>query len=139
MFNAEEIASRDFSTELHFQTSRSSGPGGQNVNKLETRVTLRFNPSNSEILSEEEKERLASKWSNKLTNEGDFLISSEKHRSQLKNKEDAISLFLKEVKKAFTDPKPRKKSKPSKAAIKKRLDGKKKLAEKKAMRKPPKF
>lgn len=139
MFNAKEIASRDYSAELQFQTSRSSGPGGQNVNKLETRVTLRFNPSASQTLLPDEITRLLEKWSNKLTNEGDLMISSEKHRSQLKNKEEAISLFQKELKKAFTDPKPRKKSKPSKAAIKKRLDSKKKLAEKKSMRKPPKF
>ena len=139
MFNPEEIASRDFSTEFQFQTSRSSGPGGQNVNKLETRVTLRFNPAVSQLLSTEEIERLLKKWANRLTNEGELLISSEKHRSQLKNKEEAISLFHKELKKAFADPKPRKKSKPSKAAIKKRLDGKKKLSEKKSMRKPPKF
>lgn len=139
MFNPEEIASRDFTPEFHFQTSRSSGPGGQNVNKLETRVTLRFNPSTSELLSAEEIERLNKKWSNKLTNEGEFLISSEKHRSQLKNKEEAVMLFQEELKKAFTDPKPRKKSKVPKAVIKKRLDNKKKLSEKKAMRKPPKF
>ena len=139
MFNPEEIASRDFSAEFQFQTSRSSGPGGQNVNKLETRVTLRFNPAVSQLLSTEEIERLLKKWANRLTNEGELLISSEKHRSQLKNKEEAISLFHKELKKAFADPKPRKKSKPSKAAIKKRLDGKKKLSEKKSMRKPPKF
>lgn len=139
MFNAEDIASRDYSPELQFQTSRSSGPGGQNVNKLETRVTLRFNPSASQILLPEEIERLQKKWANKLTNEGDILISSEKHRSQLRNKEETISLFQDELKRAFTDPKPRKKSKPSKAAIKKRLEGKKKLSEKKSMRKPPKF
>lgn len=139
MFNAEEIATRDYNPELQFQTSRSSGPGGQNVNKLETRVTLRFNPSTSQILLPEEIERLQNKWANKLTNDGELLISSEKHRSQLKNKEEAISLFQEELKKAFTDPKPRKKSKVPKAVIKKRLDNKKKLSEKKSMRKPPKF
>ncbi|NVK85239.1 MAG: aminoacyl-tRNA hydrolase [Cytophagia bacterium] len=139
MFNPEEISSRDFSSEFQFQTSRSSGPGGQNVNKLETRVTLRFNPSNSQLLSPEELDRLLQKWNNKLTNEGELLISSEKHRSQLRNKEETIALFLLELKKAFTDPKPRKKAKIPKAVIKKRLDNKKKLSEKKSMRKPPKF
>lgn len=139
MFDPKEIASRDFTTELQFQTSRSSGPGGQNVNKLETRVTLRFSLTNSEILSADEIQRLNTKWGNRLTNEGEFLISSEKHRSQLKNKEEAIKLFRKELRQAFTEPKPRKKSKPSKAAVKKRLDGKKKHSDKKAMRKPPSF
>ncbi len=139
MFNVREIASRDFYTEFQFQTSRSSGPGGQNVNKLETRVTLRFNVNSSLLLSDEEKERLQKKWSSKLTNEGDVLFSAETHRSQLKNKELAVKLFFQALEKAFTEPKPRKKTKPSKAAIKKRIDGKKKLSEKKSMRKPPDF
>ncbi|HEY9117284.1 MAG TPA: alternative ribosome rescue aminoacyl-tRNA hydrolase ArfB [Roseivirga sp.] len=139
MFNVQEIVSRDFYPEFQFQTSRSSGPGGQNVNKLETRVTLRFNLFDSQNLNEEEKEWLAKKWYNQLTNEGDVLFSAEKHRSQLKNKELVVKLFLQALKKAFTEPKPRKKTKPSKAAIKKRIDGKKKQSEKKSMRKPPEF
>lgn len=139
MFNVQEIVSRDFYPEFHFQTSRSSGPGGQNVNKLETRVTLRFNLFDSQNLNEEEKERLVKKWSNLLTKEGEVLFSAEKHRSQLKNKELVVKLFLQALKKAFTEPKPRKKTKPSKAAVKKRIEGKKKLSEKKSMRKPPEF
>lgn len=139
MFNAEEISARDFESEISFQTSRSSGPGGQHANKVETRVSLRFNPSDSVILSEQEKGRLLRKWSKKLTSEGDLLVHSEKHRSQAKNKEHAIMVFRKLLKRAFTDPKPRKKTKPPKSAIKERLDSKKKHATKKALRKPPEF
>ena len=139
MFNAQEIVSREFYSEFQFQTSRSAGPGGQNVNKLETRVTLRFNVLNSQLLNEDEKDRLSRKWANLLTKEGDVLFNAEKHQSQLKNKELVVKLFLQALKKAFTDPKPRKKTKPSKAAVKKRIDGKKILSEKKSMRRPPEF
>jgi ribosome-associated protein len=133
------IASRDFLPEIQFQTSRSSGPGGQNVNKLETRVTLRFNLNNSNVFTEEEKETLRKKWEKQLTNEGELLISSEEHRNQLRNKDNTISKFRKAVEQAFTKPKFRKKTKPSKGAIEKRLTSKKNHSDKKAMRKPPKI
>jgi ribosome-associated protein len=138
-FDPKEISSRDFSSEFQFQTSRSSGPGGQNVNKVETRVTLRFRVASSELLNQSEKERLRLKWASKLTSDGELLVSAEKHRSQLKNREEAISVFHKLLEKAFTDPKPRKKTKPSKAAIRERLDAKKKHADKKANRRKPDY
>lgn len=139
MKDPKTIASRDFLPEIQFQTSRSSGPGGQNVNKLETRVTLRFNLNNSNVFTEEEKETLRKKWEKQLTNEGELLISSEEHRNQLRNKDNTISKFRKAVEQAFTKPKFRKKTKPSKGAIEKRLTSKKNHSDKKAMRKPPKI
>ena len=139
MSSPKTIASRDFLPEFQFQTSRSSGPGGQNVNKLETRVTLRFNLNNSNVFTEEEKETLRKKWEKQLTNEGELLISSEEHRNQLRNKDNTISKFRKAVEQAFTKPKFRKKTKPSKGAIEKRLTSKKNHSDKKAMRKPPKI
>jgi ribosome-associated protein len=139
VIDPQEIANRDFTSELTFTTSRSSGPGGQHVNKLETRVTLRFSPALSQVLSDEERTILLKKWQPKLTKEGDFLIHSERHRTQLRNKEDVLEKFKKAVVKAFTRPKPRKPTKPGKAAIRKRLEGKKKLSEKKKRRKPPKL
>jgi ribosome-associated protein len=137
MKDPKSIAQRDFLPELQFQTSRSSGPGGQNVNKLETRVTLRFNLQNSNVLNEEEKEHLAKKWEKQLTNEGDVLFSSEEHRTQIRNKDEVVAKFRKAIELAFTKSKPRKKTKPSKGAIQERLTSKKKHAHKKASRKPP--
>lgn len=134
-FRPKAIAARDFLPELQFQTSRSSGPGGQNVNKLETRVTLRFNLNNSFVLNEDEKTFLRSKWEKQLTNEGEFLLSSEQHRTQLKNKELVIEKFKDAIEKAFTKPKARKKTKPTKGSIKERLNSKKKHSDKKALRK----
>lgn len=132
-----KIANRDYLPELLFTTSRSSGPGGQHVNKLETRVTLRFKPANSYVLTEDEKLHLISKWATKLTNDGDFVIHSEKHRTQLRNKEDTIDKFRQALVKAFTIPKPRKATKPSRGVVRRRLESKKKLSEKKNRRKPP--
>ena len=139
MFNPLTISQRDYVPEFEFQTSRSSGPGGQNVNKVETRVSLKFSVAGSSLLNEAEKARLLEKWKNRLSLEGFISIHSEKHRSQLRNKEETIAAFRKLLVVAFTDPKPRKKRKPSKASIRKRLDAKKKHSDKKSNRKPPQF
>ena len=138
-FDAKEIASRDYSKEFEFQTSRSSGPGGQHVNKVETRVTLKFPVLGSKLLEEGERARLLLKWKNKLNSEHAILIHSEKHRSQHRNREDAIKIFKKLLEKAFTDPKPRKKTKPSKGAIQERLNAKKKHSDKKQQRRKPEY
>lgn len=137
MVDPHKIANRDYLPELIFTTSRSSGPGGQHVNKLETRVTLRFKLSDSYTLTEEEKAHLSQKWASRLTKDGFFVLHSEKHRTQLRNKEDAIAKFRNAIVKAFTLPKPRKATKPSKASVRRRIEGKKKLSEKKNRRKPP--
>jgi len=126
-----------FMREIVFTHSRSSGPGGQHVNKVSTKVELRFNILRSELLSEEEKAILSNKLKNKITKEGDLVIISRKERSQLKNKEIAIEKFIKLLKETLTPIKLRKETKPTRASREKRLEDKKLVSEKKDQRKKP--
>lgn len=128
------IKNGDFIPELQFQTARSSGPGGQNVNKVETKVQLKFDVNNSLILSEEEKLTLLQKASNKIDQEGFLRLSSQEKRSQIQNKELVIRKFYDLLRTAFLKKKIRKATKPSKGAIEDRLKSKKAQAEKKANR-----
>jgi ribosome-associated protein len=128
------LTSALLSSELEFATSRSSGPGGQNVNKVNTKVTLRWNVKDSRLLTTEEKELLLQKLSSRLTVDGMLLITSQDKRSQLQNKEDAQLKLDQLLKKAFTKKKKRKPTKPSKSAVQNRLDKKKKHSDKKKWR-----
>lgn len=128
------LTARSLLPEIEFTTSRSSGPGGQNVNKVNSKVTLRFDIKQSTLLTEEERIVLLAKLASKLTTEGVLLLNVQESRSQLENKESAISKFDVLIRKAFTKPKPRKKTKPSKAAKEKRVTDKKQRSEKKKWR-----
>jgi ribosome-associated protein len=133
----KNIHNRSFEKEFRFNTSRSGGPGGQHANKTETQVELRFNIPESQLLSEEEKQRLLKKLSSKLTKEGELIVTAESKRSQVQNKEEATEKFYSMLEKALKKRKKRIPTKPSRAAKKKRLEEKKKHSEKKAKRKPP--
>ena len=126
-----------FLPEITFQTSRSSGPGGQNVNKVESRVELRWHLQDSQVLTEAQKGLILEKMAGQLTAEGLLLITAQDDRSQLRNKEIALARFHALLLKSLRRPKPRKATKPSKSAVRKRLEGKKLQGEKKASRRRP--
>lgn len=114
----------DLSAEIQFVTSRSGGPGGQNVNKVNSKVELRFDVRNSSLLSDEQKETLLIKLSGKISLEGVLSVVSQRERSQLANKEDAVSKFYSLISKALRPVKPRKRTKPTRSSVEKRLTGK---------------
>ncbi len=128
---------KDLSSEFSFQASRSSGAGGQNVNKVNSRMELRFSVNDSEILNDDEKAILLTKLASKLTDDGILIITSQVSRSQLENKELCIEKFYKLVEKALTPSKPRRPTKPSAASKRKRLNEKKENSEKKQLRRKP--
>lgn len=119
----------DLSDEFQFLTSRSSGPGGQNVNKVNSKVELRFDIQNSMLLSDDQKEILAVKLASKISSEGILSVVSQRDRSQLANKEDAISKFYLLISKALKPVKHRKSTRPTKGSVEKRLTGKRIKAE----------
>jgi ribosome-associated protein len=123
-----------FLPEIAYQTSRSSGPGGQNVNKVESRVELRWNLAQSQVLTPIQKELILEKIAGQLTTEGYLLVVAQDDRSQLRNKEIALARFHELLQKSLRRPKPRRATRPSAGAVRQRLEGKKRQGEKKANR-----
>ncbi|SNS47231.1 ribosome-associated protein [Belliella buryatensis] len=130
----QKIKNQALNSEFEFQASRSSGPGGQNVNKVNSKVQLFFNIQASQILSEEEKELLLEKWQNKIDSTGKIMFQSQEKRSQNQNKEITIQKFYDALSKAFEKKKIRKATKPSKSAIETRIKAKKSTSQKKQNR-----
>ncbi|TCN62929.1 alternative ribosome rescue aminoacyl-tRNA hydrolase ArfB [Acetobacteroides hydrogenigenes] len=128
------IRNRDFLPELTFSASRSSGAGGQNVNKVNTKVELRFDIASSSILTEEEKNRLLTKLAKRLTQEGILIIVSQTERTQLKNKAQCLMKFYELLESALTVQKKRKQTKPTLASKAKKMENKKRQSERKASR-----
>lgn len=125
---------KDFSKELSFKTSRSSGAGGQNVNKVETAVTVLWKVTASELFSEEEKTLIQEKLKNRINADGFLFLTVSESRTQLMNKNKAIEKITEIVNKSLIVPKKRTATKPSKGQKQKRLDAKKKLSDKKENR-----
>ncbi|MCZ8197863.1 MAG: alternative ribosome rescue aminoacyl-tRNA hydrolase ArfB [Flavobacterium sp.] len=124
-------------SELSFKAVRSSGAGGQNVNKVSSKVVLTFDLLNSQSLSDEEKELSQKKLKSKLTSEGILILNCDEDRSQLKNKEIVTKRFLEIIKKSLIIPKERKATKIPKSVIEKRLKDKSTNSEIKQNRKKP--
>lgn len=122
--------------ELHFSATRSSGPGGQNVNKRSTRVELRVQLSCLPI-SHGARRRLEQIASHLVTDGGEIIIAAENERSQRRNKDAALDRLRELVARAIVPPKPRKKTKPSRGSVERRLKAKREHAERKQRRRKP--
>jgi ribosome-associated protein len=135
--NLTESQKKQLETEIVFSATRSSGPGGQNVNKVNTRVELRFSIINSTVFSEDEKDRIFLKLKNRINSEGELVLTSQASRTQLNNKEKVLEKFFELVEKALTIQKKRLKTTPTITSRLKRMESKKITALRKQLRKPP--
>ncbi len=111
-------------SELRFEFSRSGGKGGQNVNKVESRVQLFWNPSLSGVLTEEQKERLSKKLASHVTLRGEIMVSASSERSQEQNRLAALTKLQALVRKGLSVPKKRRPTRPTKASKERRLESK---------------
>ncbi|WP_237276550.1 alternative ribosome rescue aminoacyl-tRNA hydrolase ArfB [Tenacibaculum ovolyticum] len=123
--------------ELKFKAIRSSGAGGQHVNKVSSKIELTFDLENSKELSENQKEILLKKLTNRLTKDNILILFSDETRSQHKNKELAIKRFLEIITQGLKRQKIRRVTKPSKSSVRKKAENKKRQASKKLLRKKP--
>jgi ribosome-associated protein len=116
-------------TELRVAFARSGGPGGQNVNKVNSKVELRWTPATSGALGEDDRAWLLAKLKSRLTKDGDLLVTSERSRDQGKNREDAAAKMAAIISAALFRPKKRRATKPSRGAKERRIGAKKHRAE----------
>ena len=120
--------------EIKFEFIRSSGPGGQNVNKVATAVQLRFDARNSQSISPEIRDRLLRLAGNRATSSGEILIEARRFRTQARNREDAMERLVQLIRLASIPPKIRRKSRPTQASKLKRLQAKKRRSHVKKLR-----
>ncbi|HEX2189989.1 MAG TPA: alternative ribosome rescue aminoacyl-tRNA hydrolase ArfB [Longimicrobiaceae bacterium] len=120
--------------ELDFRATRSGGPGGQHVNTSSTRVELTWDVAGSPSLTEEQRARVLDRLANRIDGEGTLRLAASEHRSQHQNREAAVARFVELVRAALHVPKPRKKTRPTRASREVRLQSKKRRSETKRMR-----
>lgn len=125
--------------EPEYKAVRSSGAGGQNVNKVSSKVVLSFNLKASNALTDDEKLLAETRLASRLTNDGMLILQCDEDRSQLRNKDIVTKRFLTVIENALKEEKPRKATKIPRSVIKKRIEGKRRQAEKKQSRRRPDF
>jgi ribosome-associated protein len=123
--------------QIEISAVRSSGPGGQNVNKVATCIELRFNPERCPQLSAPVINRLLALAGNRVDSENTIIITSQKYREQVRNLDDACDKLKKMILKALTPPKPRRPTRPTRASVERRIGKKKQTGEKKSQRRRP--
>lgn len=126
-------------SEFDFTFMRSSGPGGQNVNKVSTKARLRWPVEETESLPEAVKERFTRRYHRRLTNEGELILDSQRYRDQASNVSDCLVKLREMIDSVVDPPKRRKKTKPTRGSKERRLKEKRKRGQRKQMRKPPKM
>jgi ribosome-associated protein len=121
-------------SELQFLASRAGGPGGQHVNKVSSRVTLRFDLWASPSLDEEQKRRIAQRLATRITKEGVLTMHARRHRSQAMNREELVGRFTELLREALRPRRARRKTRPSRAVKERRLSDKRRRGEQKRLR-----
>lgn len=124
-------------SELSYKYVRSSGSGGQHVNKVSSKAELYFNLENSQVFNEDEKQKLSEFFNNRLTKEGVLILACDETRSQFRNKALVTQRFLELIDEGLKEEKERIPTKIPRSVVKKRLNNKRKTSEKKTNRKPP--
>ena len=124
-------------TEFSFTYVASGGPGGQNVNKRSTKAVLRWNVRDSDSLPEDVKTRFAAHFASRIGRAGDLVLVSDRFRNQAQNRKDCVDKLSKMIRKVERPPRPRRSTKPSRAAVERRLNAKQRRSATKRLRRPP--